>query len=129
MTPDEFKTLAGDYAALRAPSELNDRVRAQQRAITGPRRGARYRPVLALAAGVIGAALIAVWLNPERATVQTAQTPRGRVSTAIPSLSSLSVARPKIDASARRTPPSSALRTPPRPPTPKRSKEKRNVQS
>ena len=126
MTRDPLKTLMDDYAALRAPAKLDTRIRAQQAA--GEHLSRPKVPYLALAAGVVAAALVATWLAPEPASIQTAEAPP-RISTAIPSLSSLSVTRPKIDASARRAPPSLKVRTPPRPPTPNPSKEKRHVQS
>ncbi|MEO1573597.1 MAG: hypothetical protein AAFU65_01400 [Pseudomonadota bacterium] len=128
MTHDPLKTLMDDYAALRAPADLDARIRAQHGAALTARGSRLKRAYLALAAGVVAAALVAAWLAPEPARIRTAETPP-RISTALPSLSSLSVTRPKIDASARRAPPSLKVRTLPRPPTPRPSKEKRHVQS
>lgn len=137
MTPDEFKRLAADYRSLRAPSSVDAQVRAAQARhvartpAPGGRRSRNLRPVLALAAGVVAAAVVALWIMPARAPTRTAEAPaaKPRISTAIPSVSSLAVPRPRIDPAAVRPPRFSTLRTPPRPRISKPSKEKRHVQS
>ncbi len=124
----DWRVLIKDYRAVQATDVINARVHSALAEHAATERDNARQPWLALAAGVLGAALLALWLIPPSPPAQSADNSapvraRTPVPVSIPALPSLAGKRPDRSRAAARSPRFPALGTPPRLTRPKSPKE------